>query len=119
MVLDLNGFKEINDTHGHTAGDVLLKAFAKEFRGQFRTLDAVGRWGGDEFVVLLDGPAADARIRVDGVRRWVFGEYPLPGGARVSIDAAIGIAEWRTGQTAEGLFSDADSSMYSEKRKAR
>ena len=66
VVFDLNGFKEINDTHGHTADDALLKAFAKEFRGQFRALDVVGWWGGDEFVVLLNGPAADARSRVDG-----------------------------------------------------
>jgi len=95
--LDLNGFKEINDTHGHTADDALLKAFAKEFRGQFRALDVVGWWGGDEFVVLLDGPAADARIRVDGVHRWVFGEYPLRGGVRVTIDAAVGMTVFRRG----------------------
>jgi hypothetical protein len=52
---------------------------------------------GDEFVVLLDGPAADARIRVDGVHRWVFGEYPLRGGVRVTIDAAVGMTVFRRG----------------------
>lgn len=116
VVVDLNGFKAINDTHGHTAGDALLKAFAKEFQGQFRTVDAVGRWGGDEFVVLLDGPIAEVRKRVEGVRRWVLGEYPLPSGVRVTIGAAIGVAEWRQGLAAEQLFAEADAAMYSEKK---
>ena len=47
VMVDLNGFKKINDTHGHAAGDSLLKAFATEFKAQFRPLDPVGRWGGD------------------------------------------------------------------------
>jgi diguanylate cyclase len=119
VVVDLNGFKAINDTHGHAAGDALLKAFAKEFQGQFRTLDAVGRWGGDEFVVLLDGPIAEVRKRLEGVRRWVLGEYPLPKAGRVTIGAAIGIAEWRQGCSAEQLFAEADAAMYSEKKKDR
>jgi diguanylate cyclase len=116
VVVDLNGFKAINDAHGHTAGDALLKAFAKEFQGQFRAVDAVGRWGGDEFVVLLDGPIAEVRKRVEGVRRWVLGEYPLPNAERVTIGAAIGIAEWKQGRSAEQIFAEADAAMYSEKK---
>ena len=115
VVADLNGFKAINDTHGHAAGDELLKAFAHEFKGQFRTHDAVGRWGGDEFVVLLDGPESEVRMRMDGVRRWVLGEYPLPDGVKVTVGAAIGIAAWREGQTAGQLFAEADRAMYAEK----
>jgi diguanylate cyclase (GGDEF)-like protein len=119
VVVDLNGFKKINDTHGHAAGDALLQAFAREFRGQFRTLDAVGRWGGDEFVVLLDCPAQEARNRLDSVHRWVIGEYPIPGAGKVAIDAASGIAEWRPGWTAEQLFAEADRAMYADKKASR
>jgi diguanylate cyclase (GGDEF)-like protein len=119
VVVDLNGFKTINDTHGHAAGDELLKAFAREFKGQFRTLDAVGRWGGDEFVVLLDGPESEVKTRLDGVRRWVLGEYPLPGGVKVAIGAAIGIAAWHKGRSGEQLFGEADRAMYADKGKKR
>ena len=119
VVVDLNGFKKINDTHGHAAGDALLKAFANEFHGQFRSLDVVGRWGGDEFVVLLDCPVREARERMAGVNRWVLGEYPLPGAGRVAIGAATGIAEWRAGWTAEQLFAEADRAMYAEKKEGR
>jgi diguanylate cyclase (GGDEF)-like protein len=119
VVADLNGFKAVNDTHGHAAGDELLKAFAREFKGQFRTLDSVGRWGGDEFVVLLDSPLGEVRTRMDGVRRWVLGEYPLPGGVKVTIGAAMGIAEWQKGRTAEQLFAEADRAMYADKNQQR
>jgi diguanylate cyclase (GGDEF)-like protein len=117
VVLDLNGFKQINDTHGHAAGDALLAAFSRELKGQFRALDAVGRWGGDEFVVLLDCPAPEAASRMEPVHRWVLGEYPLPGAGRVTIGAATGIAEWRPGRTAAELFSQADQAMYGNKRR--
>ena len=119
VVVDLNGFKKINDTYGHAAGDALLKAFAKEFHGQFRSLDAVGRWGGDEFVVLLDCPIREAQTRMEGVQRWVLGEYPLPGGVKVKIGAATGIAEWSAGRGAEQLFAEADRAMYAEKKDQR
>src|SRR5665213_3125242 len=55
LMLDLNGFKAINDEHGHLAGDDLLKQFAVELSAQFTAADLVGRWGGDEFVVLVSG----------------------------------------------------------------
>ena len=58
LFFDLNGFKLINDRHGHLAGDELLKAFAQELRSAFRSTDAVGRWGGDEFVAVVAGVPA-------------------------------------------------------------
>jgi len=116
VVLDLNGFKRVNDTHGHTAGDAILRAFATELKSQFRTLDPVGRWGGDEFVVALDCPLDEARSRMNRVRKWALGEYPLPGAGRVTVGAAIGIAEWTHGCTAEALFTAADRAMYADKK---
>jgi len=116
MVVDLNGFKKVNDTYGHAAGDALLKAFSTEFKAQFRPLDPVGRWGGDEFVVVLDCPVEEARARIDQVRKWALGEYPLPGKGKVTVGAAVGLAEWEPGWTGEKLFSEADRAMYADKR---
>jgi diguanylate cyclase (GGDEF)-like protein len=117
VLIDLNGFKRINDMHGHVAGDVLLKNFSSELRSQFRPADPVGRWGGDEFVVALDCYLDEARARVERVQRWSLGEYTLPGGERVTVGAAVGIAEWVAGCTAETLFDAADRAMYTDKKR--
>ena len=81
IYVDLNGFKSINDTHGHQAGDDLLKQFAGELRAAFRTTDVVGRWGGDEFVILVDGHFRDAVTRAERIEKWVDGEYLVTTGA--------------------------------------
>ena len=77
--LDLNGFKKLNDTYGHLAGDDLLKQFATDLRTVFRTNDIIGRVGGDEFVVLVDGDLSVATARLRRVRRWVNGSYAVKG----------------------------------------
>ncbi len=97
VLLDLNGFKEINDTHGHPVGDELLKQFAGELREQFRPTDVVGRWGGDEFIVITEAPASELESCLNRVRRWVLGKYKVQtsGGAlEIKLDAAIGVAAW-------------------------
>jgi GGDEF domain-containing protein len=67
-ILDLNGFKRINDVHGHVAGDDLLKQFASELKARLRATDLIGRWGGDEFVVIVDAGFEQAQTRMDRVR---------------------------------------------------
>ncbi len=122
LVIDLNGFKALNDTHGHLAGDALLKSFASEFRAQFRPLDAVGRWGGDEFAALLDCPLTEAQSLIERMRKWIFGEYTIPvNGAphKLKVSAAVGLAAWQPGQTLEQIFSDADQAMYADKSASR
>lgn len=118
LMLDLNGFKKINDTYGHLAGDQVLQQFAAELRGVFRVTDSVGRWGGDEFVVVLDSAQAEANDYAGRVKRWVFGDYNV--GAKeehrkVPVDAAVGVAEWRSGETLAELLSRTDRLMYQHK----
>jgi len=119
MVFDLNGFKQVNDTYGHIAGDEVLKQFATELRGAFRPVDDVGRWGGDEFIVVLDCGLEEARRHVERVRKWVFGDYTVRGEGppqKLPVAASVGVAAWREGETMAEMFARADADMYQEKR---
>ncbi len=119
MIFDLNGFKQVNDTYGHMAGDEVLKQFASELRGAFRPLDDVGRWGGDEFIVVLDCGLEDARQHVERVRKWVFGDYTVRGDGtprKLPVDASVGVAAWRKGETIAEMFARADADMYQQKK---
>ena len=118
LMLDLNAFKKINDAYGHLAGDQVLKQFASELKGIFRVTDSAGRWGGDEFVVLLDCAQAEANDYAGRVQKWVFGDYTVggPGEQRkVYVDAAVGVAEWQPGETLAELLGRADQLMYRQK----
>lgn len=117
LIFDLNRFKQVNDTYGHGTGDEVLKQFAAELRAAFRALDDVGRWGGDEFIAILDCDLAEARRQVERVREWVFGDYAVSGVPRkLRVDASVGVAAWETGETVAQMVARADADMYREKR---
>ncbi|MEO8370468.1 MAG: GGDEF domain-containing protein [Candidatus Solibacter sp.] len=119
VLLDLNAFKQINDTHGHAAGDDVLRQFAAELRAAFRATDDVGRWGGDEFVVVLECAQEEAIRHVDRARKWVFGEYTVRGDrppVKLAVDAAIGTAAWQANDTVAAVFARADANMYRDKK---
>ncbi len=120
VMLDLNGFKLINDQHGHPVGDDLLRQFAAELQTITRGTDLVGRWGGDEFIVLLSCDAINANNHANRIREWVFGKYTLQNQRvqkpfEVAVEAAIGVAEWQPGQTLEQVIAAADTAMYRDK----
>jgi len=119
--LDLNGFKKMNDTYGHLAGDDLLKQFATELRTVFRAHDVIGRVGGDEFIVLVDGDLSVATARLERIRRWVNGSYSVkgdPDAPKVTISAAAGAAQWNAGESMRDILSRADAAMYADKPSA-
>lgn len=119
LSLDLNGFKAVNDTYGHAQGDSLLKLVAQHVRRCLRESDAVCRWGGDEFVVVMaDSSLTEAQRAADRIRGDVFGEFVLGRAGenvRVNITASIGAAEREPGETAMQLLERADRLMYDEK----
>lgn len=118
ILLDLNDFKSVNDVNGHLAGDDLLRQFAAELRAQFSPADAVCRWGGDEFAVLISGGAKEASDRVDGITRWVLGEYKIncaSGVIRLQVQASIGSSPWDGKETGLELIARVDQSMYRNK----
>jgi diguanylate cyclase (GGDEF)-like protein len=122
VMIDIDGFKQVNDVHGHLAGDELLRQFAVELRSACRSTDIVGRWGGDEFIVLLDCHFQEARARADRLLDWVCGNYTVQGRAgsqQIHVDASIGLAEYVSGETLKGLLDRADAEMYLHKSTSR
>lgn len=121
LFLDLDGFKAINDTLGHDAGDNLLKTVADRLRGCVRRADTVARLGGDEFAVILEGVSriGDATA----VAQKILDTVALPfilNGQEVFVTTSIGIAVYRRdGEDAEALTKNADTAMYRAKEQGR
>lgn len=117
MALDIDRFKDVNDTFGHAAGDVVLQEVACRVVGAVRDVDTVARIGGDELaVVLIGADEAAARETVQRIRAAL--DVPLEiGGGRVPMSASIGVAlHPRDGDTPAALAEHADTAMYTAKR---
>lgn len=118
-ILDIDGFKRVNDEHGHLAGDELLKQFAQELRSASRSSDIIGRWGGDEFIILLHCAMTDAKAQTDRLKNWVCGNYTLEAGPatpkKVRVTASIGVAERMPDESMKDLIDRADAQMYRHK----
>jgi diguanylate cyclase (GGDEF)-like protein/PAS domain S-box-containing protein len=115
--MDLDGFKLVNDGLGHNAGDELLKVVAERMSGCLRESDTVGRFGGDEFVLLLDEPASvvDAAPVLERVRKAVLQSISVSG-QEVQVSCSIGVAVYpNDGGDAGTLLMNADAAMYRAK----
>ena len=120
IMLDLDGFKEINDKYGHQEGDAVLKKMARILSGAFRADDLIARFGGDEFIVFLDHiPNCEcASFRAEEVRRQVYA-LTLNGEDRI-VSISIGIAFGpRDGNTFELLYKHADEALYMAKGRGK
>ncbi|MFN3256557.1 MAG: diguanylate cyclase [Ilumatobacter sp.] len=115
MVIDLNGFKQINDTLGHQFGDLVLKASSERLVAAVRDTDVVGRWGGDEFVIMLPGLEDRTAVRNSAERiSRTLSESPVVGDTMMT--ASIGAAIFpRHGTTLDALMRAADVAMYGAK----
>jgi diguanylate cyclase (GGDEF)-like protein len=119
IFLDLDGFKEVNDTHGHQAGDEVLKETAHRLVHCVRDIDTVARLGGDEFTILLRGvqSAEDAIVVADRVLASMRRPIELSSGTAVTTTPSVGIAlALEPGLDAVRLLHDADAAMYAAKR---
>ena len=120
--LDLDGFKAINDTHGHDAGDEVLQAVARRLVATIRTSDTAARLGGDEFVVVLTPlltPEASRPI-CERLLRAILEPVRLSSGAIVQVGSSIGVAHFPLdGVDAEVIMTRADQAMFESKRGGR
>lgn len=115
--IDLDGFKAINDTHGHDAGDALLCRVADILSREIRNTDIVARLGGDEFAVLLvEADPEQSADRITRLQRALNRAFAVYGGRELPIRASIGHVTYDPESDADTLLRDADRLMYKNKR---
>ncbi|MDV6373819.1 GGDEF domain-containing protein [Deinococcus arenicola] len=117
IVTDIDHFKSVNDQYGHATGDDVLRAIAKRLRRAVGGSGMVGRWGGEEFIILLPGLAKpEALVVAERLRREIY-DQPL---ADLSVTASFGVASYRgVNDTTDHLFGRADQAMYEAKKAGR
>ncbi len=119
LLLDVDRFKDINDTHGHAVGDLILKKVIETVTDHFRSVDPVSRIGGDEFVILLSGVSdpMDELIgaKIDGIN----GKLGQDDGSLPVVSISAGIAYGRDAKDREHLFEQADRALYTAKERGR
>ena len=120
IYFDLNHMKQVNDTHGHAAGDAVLKHFSEVLQGQVRDSDSVGRLGGDEFGVLLSHAGQDQALRkADALAEALRGKPVTWNGQQIEVSFAYGAFELKPGDTADIAMARADEAMYAHKKAGR
>ncbi|MGH3050732.1 MAG: GGDEF domain-containing protein, partial [Gaiellaceae bacterium] len=118
VLADLDNFKQVNDRYGHPVGDEVLQAFARVLEGVARESDVAGRWGGEEFALVLTGTDAEggaqvaerARAELEAVR------IRTPDGDSLAVTASFGVAASAGNAEFDALLAAADSALYQAKR---
>lgn len=117
ILFDLDHFKRVNDSCGHETGDAVLAGAARELRTVLRQTDVFGRWGGEEFLVVLPGVSARAAHTVAERLRVHLRTHVLAG--ERAVTASFGVATWRPEDSLGTLLARADARMYAAKRSGR
>jgi two-component system cell cycle response regulator len=118
VMADLDDFKDVNDRHGHPAGDVVLREFADVLRATLREADVAGRWGGEEFILVLPGTEIGGAVRLAERVRAELRNRPMlaPDGTPIGITASFGVAAFPQAPTEDKLIVAADAALYAAKR---
>ena len=121
VVTDLDWFKDVNDRFGHPSGDAVLREFAALLQESVRDVDLAGRWGGEEFVLILPGTDLQGGAQVaERIRGALAGRTVLSAdGAVIPVTASFGVAAAPPASTAAELFSAADAALYEAKRNGK
>jgi len=121
VMLDIDHFKRVNDTHGHQAGDRVIRALARLLTRRLRKTDIIGRYGGEEFAIIMaDTPAADACAVIDGLREEFTRLVHHGDGQEFRCSFSAGVAACRDpGTSPDALLKRADDALYEAKRQGR
>jgi diguanylate cyclase (GGDEF)-like protein len=119
-LLDVDNFKRVNDAYGHPAGDQVLRVVARTMAGSLRAFDFLGRWGGEEFLAVIQCVGAKDLCRVVARCRELGGSVLVPAGAaEVRVTLSAGVASVEEGQTLDELIQLADQRLYAAKEAGR
>lgn len=124
-ILDVDFFKKVNDTYGHTAGDAVLRMIGELFRSHGRSTDFIGRFGGEEFFFIFPATQqSDAYNVAEKFRKVIEDELVVRtskgrGSTKVRVTVSIGVATWNGGETGEELVARADAALYTAKANGR
>ncbi len=119
ILLDVDSFKHINDSLGHLAGDSILVSVGEAIRNSTRNVDLIARWGGDEFIVLVEGKLEEARSAAERIRKDV---RQLPGASGLKsgpVTVSCGIAQYEEDDNLDALMTRADKALYASKQQGR
>ena len=122
LLLDIDHFKRVNDSHGHLAGDRVLQAVSRACQGALREVDVFGRWGGEEFVALLPETAYDGAVAAAERLRFAIESLSVEddAGQPIRPTVSVGVAVWLpAGDTLEALLSRSDAALYVAKATGR
>ena len=120
ILFDLDNFKEVNDSYGHLAGDAILKEVANVLKGSVRSLDSVGRYGGEEFLVLLpETDGESARLIAERLRKRIDETELLYEENKMRLTLSGGLAVFREGMDENALIRIADENLYKAKREGK
>jgi diguanylate cyclase (GGDEF)-like protein len=117
LLLDIDHFKKINDTHGHPFGDEVLKSLCTTVKKRLRATDTLARWGGEEFAVLLPAASLSAATNLANHIRLDIESNNIP--AESAVTVSIGTAEYRRGESLEMLLQRVDKALYQAKLNGR
>lgn len=120
LMLDIDHFKHVNDNHGHSAGDEVLKAVAGSIKHQLRNVDMVFRFGGEEFLILLSNTGREAAAMVGERLRFAAQEQDYAAdGKSIELTVSLGCSTLLPGESADSLLRRADNALYVAKRAGR
>jgi diguanylate cyclase (GGDEF)-like protein len=119
-ILDIDNFKMLNDTYGHDFGDTVLRQVGDLLRSNVRRTDWVGRWGGDEFVISVQGGENEASAMLSRLCELVRRElFIAPDQSVHKVTFSCGVCEWQEMMDSQSLFTKADEALYTAKRGGR
>jgi diguanylate cyclase (GGDEF)-like protein len=120
IFIDIDHFKNINDTYGHPAGDVVLQEVAQAIKRNLRGADIVGRYGGEEILVGLVGADLERSTQIaEDLRAKVEDQKIMVGDKEITVTASFGVAAMRAGMTLQQLLAEADEALYRAKSEGR
>ncbi|HEX2966315.1 MAG TPA: GGDEF domain-containing protein [Syntrophorhabdaceae bacterium] len=120
ILVDVDDFKDVNDTYGHLAGDFILRGMARVLEQTLREIDVIGRYGGEEFIIIL--PQTDSEAAVNAAERLRFAveaERFLYDGRLIRITISVGVATYQDGRDTQLLIKKADDALYRAKKEGK